>query len=132
MSFVESKPILEGEHMEMYEQMEKVTESTIDRIYPDLEYSIIPVSVEDSYIYRMFEKDKNFELDDKYLNKFGSNEFGKSKWRTTKPEKRRKMVEDKIKEFDIPEMLKMTGWDIFTSKLNEFLTPDNQKLFIWD
>ena len=130
MSFVDSKPILEGEHMEMYSQMEKVTESTIDRIYPDLEYSIIPVSVEDSYIYRMFEKDKNFQLDDKYLTKFGSNEFGKSKWRTTKPEQRRKMVEDKIKEFDIPEMLKMTGWDIFTNKLNDFLTPDNQKLFI--
>lgn len=130
MSFVDSKHILEGENKEMFEQMEKVTKSTIGEIFPDLEYCIIPVSVEDSYIYRMFEKDKNFELDDKYLNKFGSNEFGKSIWRRTTPEKRRKMVEDKIKEFDIPEMLKMTGWDIFTSKLNEFLTPDNQKLFI--
>ena len=108
-------------------QSDQITESTIGGIYQTRIF-YYSVSVED-VIFTACLKD-NFQLDYKYLTKFGSNEFGKSKWRTTKPEQRRKMVEDKIKEFDIPEMLKMTGWDIFTNKLNEFLTPDNQKLFI--
>ena len=75
--------VLEEEHNEMLEQIQKLVKQKVDEIIPNLNYSIIPISAEDSYIYRFFEKHKgkrDIHIDIKYLNKFGCLEIGKTKF----------------------------------------------------
>ena len=44
---------LEEEHYEMFEQINTQVTQTVDDMFPELEYNIIPLSSEDSYIYRI-------------------------------------------------------------------------------
>ena len=74
------KLILEDEHKEMFDQITKIVNEKVSEIHSSLEYKILPISIEDSYIYRMFDRNPTFDLDMKYVNKFGYNDYGKSRW----------------------------------------------------
>ena len=124
------KLVLEEEMQELYDQIKTMVDQKIEQIIPDLEYSIIPISCEDSYIYRMYSKNSNCKLDMKYLNKFGQNEYGKKKWNRLKEEQKEKLVKKLISEVDIKESLNLTGFNNFRNNLNIYLNPKNQKLFI--
>lgn len=61
--------VLEEEHQKMMEQIEKLITENIESFFPQLQYTILPISAEISYIYRMYTKNPKCKLDIKYLIK---------------------------------------------------------------
>ena len=112
------------EHQEMFDQLSKMVEQKINDIYVDLQYEIIPLSSEDSYVYRMYDRNKaveDFNLDIKYVNKFGYNEYGRTRWNRLNDCKKTEQIKKILKDMDIKESLKVTGFENFAVKLNNFL-----------
>jgi predicted GTPase len=122
--------ILEEEHAEMMLQLKKLVDEKINNIFPTLEYDIKPISCEDSYIYRMYNKNPEFELDMKYLNKFGYNEYGKTRWNKLTESVRRHKIKELLNEIDMNETMGITGFNGFKHLLNSYLNPENQKIYI--
>jgi len=127
------KPKLEEEHQEMMDQLQSLVKEKVDSIFPSLDYKIKPLSSEDSYIYRMYDRNKDtkgFELDMKYLNKFGYNEYGKTRWNKLTEQQRRNKINKLLVEIDMDETMNITGFNGFRKVLNKFLSPINQKIYI--
>ena len=124
------KLILEDEHKEMFDQITKIVNEKVSEIHSSLEYKILPISIEDSYIYRMFDRNPTFDLDMKYVNKFGYNEYGKSRWNKLSEMDKRSKISKIIRECDVEETFKITGFKEFRSRLNWYLKPESQKMFI--
>ena len=114
--------ILEEEHEEMMSQLNKLVDEKIKGIFPSLEHEIKPISCEDSYIYRMFNRNPEFELDMKYLNKFGYNEYGKSKWNKLKESERRAKIKELLDDINMEETMNITGFNGFKNLLNSYLS----------
>ena len=122
---------LDDEHQEMYQQIEniikqKITKFNLDIVIDGIEifnYKLIPISSEDSYIYRMYERNSENKMESKYFNKLGLNEFGKSKWNQIKSQNK---AEEKIKSLmetiDINIALNITGFNNFKINLNNLLS----------
>ena len=121
---------LEEEHFEMLEQIKTQVMQTVGEIFPELEYEILPLSSEDSYIYRILEQNPETELDLKYLNKFGYMEFGRTRWNKLTEEKKKVQIKKLMKDWDLDASLDITGFNGFRRALNSCLTPENQKIFV--
>lgn len=121
---------LEEEHYEMFAQINTQVKQTVSEIFPKLEYDILPLSSEDSYIYRILEQNPDTELDLKYLNKFGYMEFGRTRWNKLSEEKKKAQIKKLMRDWDLEASLEITGFNGFCNTLNSFLTPENQKMFV--
>jgi predicted GTPase len=121
---------LDEELYEMFEQITTQVSQTVNTIFPQLEYDIIPLSSEDSYIYRILEQNPDTELDMKYLNKFGYMEFGRTRWNKLSEEKKKAQIKKLMSEWDMESTLHITGFNGFRTTLNKFLSIENQKIFV--
>lgn len=122
--------IADEEYTEMYDQIKKQVKDVIEKVYPKLDYYVMPLSSEDAFIYRMYAVNPNVELDIKHINKFGHNEFGKSKWnRFTMNEKHNKMKQI-MSGMNIKDRLQLTGFNYFKDKFQKVLSNDNQYRFL--
>ena len=65
----------------------------------------------------MFNRNPEFELDMKYLNKFGYNEYGKSKWNKLKESERRAKIKELLDDIDMEETMNITGFNGFKNLL---------------
>ena len=66
----------------------------------------------------------------KYLNKFGYNEYGKTRWNKLDEGARRAKINKLLLEIDMDETMNITGFNGFRKVLNKFLSPSNQKIYI--
>lgn len=121
---------LEEEHFEMFEQITNQVNQTVSKVFPSLDYKILPLSSEDSYIYRVLEQNPETELDLKYLNKFGYMEFGRTRWNRQSESQKKQQIKKLMKNWDMESTLNITGFNGFKSTLNEYLAAKNQKTFI--
>lgn len=121
---------LEPEFEEMYHQASKIIQLKINEIFKELRHKIIPVSFEDAYIYRIYKKYPNIELDVKYMNKFGTNEFGKSKWNTMNINDKKKAMKQILNSGDFNERMKLCGFLMFKDALKNILSVENQYVFL--
>ena len=121
---------LEEEHFEMFDQINTQVKQIVSEIFPKLEYDILPLSSEDSYIYRILEQNPDTELDLKYLNKFGYMEFGRTRWNKLSEEKKKAQIKKLMGDWDLDASLEITGFNGFRNTLNDFLSPENQKIFV--
>ena len=46
----------------MYEQIHSMVQERVEKIYPEMDYTIVPLSSEDSYIYRIYNENPKYEL----------------------------------------------------------------------
>ena len=122
--------ILEEELAEMKEQLEIFVKQKVDSIFPTIDYQILPISSEDSYIYRVYSRNKKLDLDIKYINKFGQNEYGKTRWNTLSESKKKEKMNKLLEIINIDETLKITGFNGFRDTLNRYLSKENQKIFV--
>ena len=90
----ESYELLDEEQTEMYEQIHTMVQERTESLFPEMDYTIVPLSSEDSYIYRMYNENPAYELDIKHLNKFGCNEYGKSRWNKLSPSRKIEMIQN--------------------------------------
>ena len=112
--------VLDEELQEMMEQLNSVVNQKINSTFPSLDYKILPISSENSFIYRVYSKDCSVELDIKYLNKFGYNEYGKTRWNKLTEKRKRSKIRELLDdpENDINETLTTTGFTGFKNILN--------------
>ena len=124
--------VLDEELQEMMDQLKSVVNKKITSTFPCLDYKILPISSENSFIYRVYSKDCSVELDIKYLNKFGYNEYGKTRWNKLTEQKKRSKIHDLLDdpENDVNETLTTTGFTGFKNTLNTYLSKKNQKIYI--
>ena len=102
--------VLEEELDEMLQQIKTQVAQKVDEIYSELEYDIQPLSSEDSYIYRILERNPESELDMKYLNKFGYMEFGRTRWNKLSVEKKKIQIKKLMSDWDMDSTLTITGF----------------------
>jgi predicted GTPase len=93
MSYNDNKKLcVNSDQKEMVDQVEKILDRTINEIYVDLSYHMIPISCEDAFISRIYKRYPSIKLEDKFLNKIGINNFGKRSWsRLNSSEKSKKL-----------------------------------------
>ena len=115
---------------EMFNQIETIVKQRVDNIYPDMQYSIVPLSSEDSYIYRMYDENPTYELDLKHINKFGCNEYGRSRWNRLSNVQKKNKIQELMIKMNIKETLKHTGFLRFSKILNKYLNYENQYIFL--
>ena len=118
------------ELLEMFDQGISIIKSHIKEIHPETIYDVLPISCEDSYIYRMYKKNPKMKFDIKYLNKFGSNEYGKTRWNRLSTDKKQKKISKMFNEFDYIERIKQTGYMRLKNKMKKVLNSSNQYNFL--
>ena len=123
-----------GELNEMFDQVKQtVTEQYKRNNILDQLIDIIPICALDAYLYRMIRsKGSNFELKPEVVLKIGINEQGKKFSKL--PVERQKAEVDKIisnEEF-IDDMIKLSGFSKFVSKLDNFLTDERSSKLVID
>jgi small GTP-binding protein len=122
----DDKLIIEEEYQEMFDQIKTIVNAEVTKIFPQLQYNILPISCEDSYIYRMCNRDPNMDLDLKHANKFGYNEYGRSKWDRLGEDIKKDKIKKLMSEINIDEVLKVSGFLDFRIILNKYLSDDEQ------
>mgnify|MGYP003705798921 CR=1 FL=1 len=122
--------VLEEELSEMKQQLETFVKQKVDSIFPTIDYTILPISSEDSYIYRVYSRNKKLDLDIKYINKFGQNEYGKTRWNRLPESRKKTLMSELLGKINIEETLKVTGFNGFRDTLNRYLSKENQKIFV--
>jgi len=121
---------LDTELSEMYIQANTIIRNTVDELYPVLQYDILKMSCEDSYIYRMYKKYPSIKLDEHHLNKFGANEYGKARWTNLSEDKKQSQIEKIFNKFDYTDRIKMSGFQTFKDLLSNVFSNDNQYKFL--
>lgn len=116
---------IDEEYIEMYEQIHTEVGKRFDNI-DNITYEILKMSAEDSFIYRMYNKNPNVELDPKLINKFGLNEFGRRKWTKMSAEKQKKKITEFLADGDMNDRLRMCGFTQFQSYLQETINYKRQ------
>ena len=117
---------LDDELQEMHSQISLTLKQKIEEIHPQTIYSILPMSSEDAYIYRMFKSGLGKQLDIKYIDKFGFNEFGKSKWASIPNCNKRDKINSLLKGFDFDKALVITGFNNLVNQIKDKLTEEVQ------
>lgn len=117
---------LDEELIEMRSQVYGIVQSLKAEHYKDANIDILCISCEDAYIYRMYKRNPKCELDPKYLNKFGANEFGKSRWNRLPDKKKKSEIVKLFKKYDYTENIKLAGFLAFKKSLDKALQPNNR------
>jgi predicted GTPase len=119
--------ILHQEYYEIYNKAVEFVENKTKDI-PNLETRILPIATEDAFICRLYKKNPQIQLDSKYLNRYGVNEMGKSKWgRLSLCEKQDYVLKNMTTE-NYQEQLIRSGFYGFQETLrNDLLTKNNQR-----
>ena len=117
---------LDDELQEMHSQISLTLKQKIEEIHPQTIYSILPMSSEDAYIYRMFKSGLGKQLDIKYIDKFGFNEFGKSQWASIPSCNKRDKINSLLKGFDFDKALVITGFNNLVNQIKDKLTEEVQ------
>jgi GTPase Era involved in 16S rRNA processing len=123
---------LDEELEEMYQQSQKIIANKVNSIYPDLLYNIIRLSVKNAYIYRMYSENPDAKLDVSYVNEFGHNEFGRSKWNKMSDVDKDKNIKEFINGIkdNINERMTLNGFSDFIIGFNKLLNYQNQYLLL--
>ena len=103
---------MDEEYTEMFDQIREVLKKTSIEKQVKLGKYKFPISAEDAFIYRMYKDNPTATLDIKFVNKFGINEHGKSKWKKMEPDQKIKFIEsyfDDLNEDEFCSRLDYTG-----------------------
>lgn len=116
---------VDEEYQEMYEQIEKETNKYLLGVN-NIEFEIVKLCAEDSFIYRMYQKNPNVKLDPKLVNKFGINEFGKRTWTGLKEEDKLEKIKEFFAKENIEQSLKLTGFNDLKDYMNRTIDYQRQ------
>ena len=74
----------------------------------------------------MYHQDPECDLDLKHLNKFGFNEYGKTRWNNFSDQKKKQEIKSLMQNINIGKRLKISGFLDFKIAFNKFISLDNQ------
>jgi hypothetical protein len=133
MTLSNGKLILEPELAEMFDQAETIIKNKINEfrlIDNEINWSIMPISAEFIYIYRMYKKNPSIELESKYVNKFGHGEFGKMQWNNFTEEEKKMKTRELIQSNNYDNRLVLAGFDGIVSFFKKNLSLQMQYQFV--
>ena len=107
---------------EEYVDLIKTSEKIIKKAIPAAR--VFPISAEDAFIYRMYNKNPSAKLDISHLNKFGMNERGRKFLKMNDSEKR-KSISRLMKSVDYDKMLIDTGFMELIKTLKQLCHEDH-------
>jgi len=125
----EARPIDE-EYKSMVEQVRTIVKTTIDTMKLNTQIRFICLSAEDAYIYRMYSRNPQCEIDPKHRNKFGINEYGKNKWNKMNETEKNAAFKARMNKDNIAAVTELTGFPYLNFKLSNILTPDKQFVYL--
>jgi predicted GTPase len=128
----DGKFMLEPELQDMYNQAKRMIDTSIENIYPNYEYEIIPFSSEKTYIYRMIQERDIEYLDEKYLNKLGQDEFSNREWKSMTPDVKISSLQQKLSDCNFETELENTGFNRFRDVFQNYLNNNGEYLFLLD
>jgi predicted GTPase len=118
------------EYVEMYNQANDIINNTIKESKYEINYNIIPISCEDSFIYRMCKRNPNAKLDIKHINKFGANEYGKKRWSCLSEEKKISQIKKVFSNFDYVNRIEQCGFKQLQDLFGQILSEKNQYQYL--
>ena len=118
------------ELLEMREQVINILNSKKNEIYPEADIYTQCISCEDTYMYRTLMRNPEQDLDIKYINKFGMNEYGRSRWMKLTDAKKKKKILSLFKKNSYKNRIELSGFLEFKTKLQNILSPLQQYKFI--
>jgi GTPase Era involved in 16S rRNA processing len=118
------------ELLEMVVQVKSIVDTQKNEIYKNAITDIICLSAEDAYIYRMFNRNPKSELDEKYINKLGSNEFGKRTWNRKTMKHKKDAIVELFKSFDYKQAIELTGFKHLNDTLSKYLSDEDQYKYL--
>lgn len=117
------------EYVAMVKQVRATINSTVTNIAPTDPIRFVCLSTEDSYIYRMYSRNPDCEVDQKYRNKFGINAFGKHTWAKMTEAEKIAAFQLKVREKNV-DAIELAGFRHLDWKLANILTKENQFKFL--
>lgn len=129
------KPQIDDDEIEeIFEDLDKLIIETSKKYDVDeLCKYIVPMSCEEMYVYRTMTHNENPDLEPKYLDKIGIDEYGKTKWKTMRKNASEidKLKPKLLKDInDNPETyakrMRSSGFEKFNLVLSHILTYSNQ------
>lgn len=128
---------LDEELSNLLEQAKNIIEEQVNKIDPSIAYTIMTISCENSYIYRLCQKNKimnnyeNSELNNpKYFNKLGTNECGKSAWNSMNDLDKKNKITEIILNINYESRLKTSGFKNFKNYMQTIFKPENQCAYL--
>ena len=121
--------VQDKEHTELMEQIMQISSHFIHKIHPTLIYKILPISCENAFIYRMFNKNNNIDIGQKYLDKLGYDICGKNKWLKLSDIERKYKVK-KYMSKGTNEEIQRTGFPQLKNYLESVLDANKQYDFL--
>lgn len=130
MLFIDGSLKMDDEREDMYEQVRQTIEHCRSDIYPNLSYSMLRLSAEESFVCRMYKYKPESKLDDKYINKFGNNKFGKLAWNRFTDNEKSSKIKELMHGSDYEQMIVLSGFCGFKEELKRQLTPELQLRYL--
>ena len=124
--------VLDEDRKYMYDQAKKIIDTRISSIYPEYKYDMITISSENAYIYRMIKKGSFNDLDMKYMNKLGYNEYSKSEWNNFSENEKKGMIHRKLDIDMINNRMINTGFNNFRNVLQCMINERGEMNFLLD
>jgi len=110
----------------MYDQAKKVVENCAKKLYPELKYSMFPISCQDNYIYRLCQRNKQNQLDQEHIDRLASNEYGSKRWKNLKPNEKINIMKQILKNIDYDDRLTRSGFNKFKEEFGKILEKNRQ------
>lgn len=112
---------LEPELERMFEQANITIKSKIMEQSLSLRWNILPISCENSFIYRIYRRYPSIDLDIKFINKIGCIELGKTKWNTLSEVNKKKELDLIFEKEEYDNKMELSGFNRFKYILYELL-----------
>jgi GTPase SAR1 family protein len=119
---------VEEELNESFEQALQTVDAKLGDL-KNVDYNLLRMSAEFSYLYRTLQRSEGFQFDDpsdaKLLNKLGVHQFGQQ-WKCWDVAKKQEQIEVFLTGTSTEEALKLSGWAAFHAYLNEAIDLNRQ------
>lgn len=121
---------LDPELSKMFEQAQITIQTKIREAGLTARWYILPISCENSFIYRIYKRYPGVELDIKYTNKVGCIEFGRARWNTLNDTLKRTELQTLFEKDDHDIRMELTGFNRFRCTMYELLSERGQYAYI--
>ncbi|AYV83402.1 MAG: dynamin family GTPase [Hyperionvirus sp.] len=113
---------LDPELEKMFVQVQTTVQTKIKDIYPTLKCSILPISCESSFVYRIYKRYPSIEIDQKYANNIGQMQWGKVEWNKLSDNEKKIKLHNFMETDDHDIRMQLTGFNSLKCVIHELFS----------
>jgi GTPase SAR1 family protein len=119
----------DDELKEMYHQVQQTVREKLLHV-GNVEWEVLPMSAEDSFVYRMIQSDSGEfhvdRLEAKLLNRLGSTEFGRRRWNSFSDTQKHEELQSFLTDTNVEDALKLSGFATLRTHLGRAVDAPRQ------